>query len=72
MENEIMGQLEKLSPLTLMILGIAYTIGKAMSTDLKESKKSLDDIEKKIEDLKREVQDMKEESRRYDKKKTDQ
>lgn len=55
MDTDILGSLDKLSPLTIMILGIAYTIGKSVSGDLKEHKKSFDDIDTKIEDLRRDI-----------------
>lgn len=72
MEHDLVSQLDKLSPLTLLVLGIAYTIGKSMSTNLKDSKKTIDDLEEKIDDLKKELADLREERNRYDKKKTDQ
>lgn len=71
MEHDLVSQLDKLSPLTLLVLGIAYTIGKAMSTNLKDSKKTIDDLEDKIDSLKKEIIDMREERIRYDKKKVD-
>lgn len=71
MEQDLITQLDKLSPLTLLILGIAYTIGKSMSSSFKDSKKTIDDLEDKIDSLKREILDMREERIRYDKKKVD-
>lgn len=75
MEQEVLNQLDKLNPLTLLILGIAYTVGRAVSGDLKQARKDYrkksDELEARIESLTRDIEDLREEMRRYAKKKID-
>ncbi len=71
MEQEILSQLEKMSPLTMFAVAIAYTIGKTMTGELKESQRKCDALEAKIEHLTRELEKLKDDFDEFKKKKAD-